>query len=593
MFGFRLIRDNEVGIVTKNMFGEKMRPGQIIATNGEIGIQAETLRPGLYWRMPIIWSIDKVRVTTIAPGEVGTIASIDGKPLPAGRLLGDEVECNVYQDAKAFLENGGYKGAQIGILKPGTYRINTSLFTVMKKAVTNIKKGQVGVAIAKDGTPLPSGLIVAPAPTQDCGHFQNGMEFIRNSGFRGPQLETLQPGEYYINPDLFEVATDNIATIPPGYVAVMISNVGTELETNVPAPHITTDPDLRQPPNEPGETPLITDKTQRGILADAVAPGSYNLNRYAYRTELVPTSAITIDWASNAGGRETAIQAVETHGNEKSVEFFRFSQLKVTAKDGFQLEVDVRLIIRIPPANAPSVIARFGTVNNLIEQVAHPLIDSSFRNDAGNKEAMDFVHSRKELQEQALLHAREEFSKYHVEVQGLLIAYIKVDQSLLDTQTKKQIAIQQKKQYVEEANAQQERINVMEQTARADKQAEVVAALLKVNIAENNAQATIKESEGTKQAIIMKAEGEAFAAKEVGKGIAEGYKAQVAEIGAENLTALNIFEKIATGKIKVMPEILVTSNGNGNNSADAVMNLLGATLATKLAENKPAQQETQ
>jgi uncharacterized membrane protein YqiK len=189
MFGFKLIRDDQVGIVTKNMFGEKMRPGQIVATNGEIGIQAETLRPGLYWRMPIIWSIDKVHVTTIEPGAVGTVASIDGKQLPPGRLLGDEVECNTFQDAKAFLENGGYKGAQVGILRPGTYRINTALFTVMKKAVTMVKKGQVGVAIAKDGTPLPSGLIIAPTPTHDCWHFQNGMEFIRNNGYRGLSLK--------------------------------------------------------------------------------------------------------------------------------------------------------------------------------------------------------------------------------------------------------------------------------------------------------------------------------------------------------------------------------------------------------------------
>ena len=80
---------------------------------------------------------------------------------------------------------------------------------------------------------------------------------------------------------------------------------------------------------------------------------------------------------------------------------------------------------------------------------------------------MEFVHSRTELQVQALEKAREEFSKYHVEVHGLLIAYINVDTQLLETQTKKEIAVQQQKQYEQEALAQEQRIAVAEKTARA------------------------------------------------------------------------------------------------------------------------------
>ncbi|MGA9140256.1 MAG: hypothetical protein WBZ29_08530 [Methanocella sp.] len=38
MFGFRLVKDDQVGIVTKNMFGRKMLPGQIIAMNKETGV---------------------------------------------------------------------------------------------------------------------------------------------------------------------------------------------------------------------------------------------------------------------------------------------------------------------------------------------------------------------------------------------------------------------------------------------------------------------------------------------------------------------------------------------------------------------------
>ncbi len=582
MFGFKLVKDDQVGIVTKNMFGRKMLPGQIIAMNKEIGVQADILMPGLYWRMPIVYKIEKTRVTRIEPGNIGIVESIDGKPIITGRLLGDEVECNSFQDATAFLESGGCKGPQIAVLRPGTYRINDRVFKVKVAPAVNIPTEKVGVVTAQDGVPLPSGYIVAPSPTKDCQHFQDGQAFINNSGYRGSQLETLQPGEYYINPLLFDVCIYDVAMVPPGYVAVIVSSVGIELEkSSISAPDISTQPMLHQPPIEAGETPLITDKTERGILKDPIAPGKYNLNRIGYRAELVPTSAVTIDWASSDGIRETQMYKTGSQARESAsvAEFFKFGQLRVTSKDGFQLEVDVRLIIRIPPANAPSVIARFGTVHNLIEQVAHPLIDSSFRNEAGKKAAMEFVHSRTELQKQALETAREEFAKYHVEVQGLLIAYIKVDEKLLETQTKKEIAVQQQQQYQQEALAQEQRIAVTEKTARADKQSDVIAAKLSIDIASDKAQALRREAEGIRDATKTKADGLAYEAQKVGEGTAAAYESQTRVLGANSIVAIKVIEEISKGNIKITPEVQVSGSGSDSGS-----NFFNAFIATLLKE---------
>ncbi|MCG6537907.1 MAG: hypothetical protein L7F78_25120, partial [Syntrophales bacterium LBB04] len=153
--GFRLIGPNEVGILTKNMQGKRMPEGQIIAREGEIGTQARTLMPGLYWKIPIIWSFTKTPVVMIDPDSIGLVESIDGEPLPKGRVLGDEVECNQFQDAKMFLDNHGKKGPQVGILRPGTYRINAKLFKITKANATRIPENSIGIAIAKDGIPLP------------------------------------------------------------------------------------------------------------------------------------------------------------------------------------------------------------------------------------------------------------------------------------------------------------------------------------------------------------------------------------------------------------------------------------------------------
>ncbi|MBI4334629.1 MAG: hypothetical protein HY673_25525 [Chloroflexi bacterium] len=162
--GLALIKDDEVGILNKKMFGKKMPEGQIVARQGEIGIQADILMPGLYWRNPIAWKIEKVEVTDVDPDEVGIVESIDGVPIPTGRFLGDEVACNSYQDASRFLERGGMKGPNVAILRPGTYRINTRVFNITKQPVTDIPKETVGVVVALDGVPLPSGYIFQGTP---------------------------------------------------------------------------------------------------------------------------------------------------------------------------------------------------------------------------------------------------------------------------------------------------------------------------------------------------------------------------------------------------------------------------------------------
>jgi uncharacterized membrane protein YqiK len=66
--GFALVRADEVGILTKKLSGKKLPQGKIIASEGEIGIQADTLMPGLYWRFPVVWKITKSKVTQIPRG---------------------------------------------------------------------------------------------------------------------------------------------------------------------------------------------------------------------------------------------------------------------------------------------------------------------------------------------------------------------------------------------------------------------------------------------------------------------------------------------------------------------------------------------
>src|SRR5256886_8999073 len=131
--GLYLIRSGEVGVLVKRLGGRKMPPGQVIARHGEIGTQAATLMPGLYWRMPVVWSMRRSKVIQVAENEIASVEAIDGRPLPKGRLLGDEVECNQFQDGEAFLANGGVKGPQVASHRPRRCQSNPFLFTKAKR----------------------------------------------------------------------------------------------------------------------------------------------------------------------------------------------------------------------------------------------------------------------------------------------------------------------------------------------------------------------------------------------------------------------------------------------------------------------------
>ena len=190
--GFFIIGARDVGVLTRKNFGKKLPAGHIIALTGEIGIQADTLRPGFYWRFPLLWGVKKSQVVLVPPGKIGTIKSVDGKPLPSGRILGDEVECDSFQNAEKFLTGGGYRGPQVGILRPGTYRVNQLAFTVEVVDATNIPENNIGIAVARDGLSLPTGYIIAPRPVgpddkpiADPQLFQNGQGFINAKGYRG------------------------------------------------------------------------------------------------------------------------------------------------------------------------------------------------------------------------------------------------------------------------------------------------------------------------------------------------------------------------------------------------------------------------
>ena len=191
-FGMVIIPEDKIGLVTKKfvLFGanRSLPDGKIIALNGEAGFQADTLAPGLYWGF-WVWqySIEQSDLTIVEKGKIGLVSAKDGVQLPTGSILARHVECDNFQDARAFLTTGGQRGKQVGYLNNGVYRINPQLFDIYAADLTYIEDGHVGVITSLDGTPLDQGNIAGKV-INDHNNFQDFDKFLAHGGQRGLQI---------------------------------------------------------------------------------------------------------------------------------------------------------------------------------------------------------------------------------------------------------------------------------------------------------------------------------------------------------------------------------------------------------------------
>src|SRR5258707_10089006 len=191
----------EIAIKERRYFGKKMPPGRVVATEGEVGIQADVLKPGLHViKYPFERIVRKVPLIEIGADEMGIVEAVDGEPMLPGRIFALDRAQNAHnnlQDPIAFIKQGGVKGIQLRTLPPGLWPIHPYLFRVSVAKTTVIPQGKVGVIIAADGASLDPGRLLGKSVA---GHlsFQNAELFVSAGGPRGPQVDILTPGTYRI-----------------------------------------------------------------------------------------------------------------------------------------------------------------------------------------------------------------------------------------------------------------------------------------------------------------------------------------------------------------------------------------------------------
>ncbi|MEH2205143.1 MAG: flotillin family protein [Nostoc sp.] len=557
--GLVVIGEREVGIVVRKftLSGRGLPAGSLIALNGEAGLQADTLAPGWHWGYwPWQYSVKKEPVVVVPQGEIALIVAADGASNPPERILGKIVACDNFQDARKFLTQGGEKGRQMGFLTAGTYRINTALFKVIMAAnasahgmtpeqlrVYSLASDKVGIVTTLDGLPISAGEL-AGSIIEGHDNFQNGQKFINGGGRRGLQEQTLLSGSWNLNPWFVQVEQVPMTEIPIGYVGVVISFVG-KAHQDVSGAAFTHG--------------NLVNQGHKGVWVEPLYPGKHPINSRIMKIELVPTTNIVLNWSGRT----------ERHSYDA-----KLASLTVRSRDGFAFDLEVAQIIHVGALDAPKVISRVGAMQNLVDHVLEPTIGNYFRNSAQDYTVLDFLTARSERQAEAAEYIKTALRAYDVQAIDTLIGDIQPPASLMQTQTDRKIAEEERKTYEVQQMAQTQRQQLVRETALADIQQEMVKSEQSVHIADLKAQAQIKQANGEAEGTKLRAIAEAEGIRATGNAKAETYRAGVEALGSQGYTAMQLMQIIGDRNVRLIPDVLVGSNGSNNGLVDGLLSMI-------------------
>lgn len=571
LFGVVIIAEDTIGIVYKKfvIFGSNrtLPDGAIIALNGEAGWQADTLAPGVhYWLWPWQYDVKHEELIVVRQGFVGVMEARDGMAVTGGRVLGRNVKCDSFQNARQFIQNGGERGPQIAVILPGSWRVNTMLFTMSPVEAEEIHDNMVGIVTTKDGKPLSVGEI---AGEEVAGHssFQDGQAFINAGGFKGPQVQVILAGRYNINPKFATIEQVPLTEVEIAHVGVVIAYVGDVGE------------DVTGDTFKHGN---LVHKDHKGVWVEPFDPGRYPINPRTHTVEPVSTANIVLNWATGKN---------ESHKLDEHL-----STIKVRSSDGFDYTMDVSQIIHIPRNDAPKVIARFGTVANLVTQVLEPTIGNYFRNAAQKSDVIAFLTERSIRQIEAKDAIKKALEEYNVVAVDTLIGDINPPPALMKPLTDRKIAEQEEITFGTQETAQDARKKLMQATATADTQAGVVTAQRSVEIAKFTADAAVARARGEAEAKTINAKadaevtmvtGDALASKTKAVGTAEAdvIKLKTEAMDPAKYAAVEIARALSTSGFRLVPDIMVAGGGDGKSGGTLVDVLLANLVKDGMVKN--------
>lgn len=609
IIGFRVIPNNKAAVIEKWWsFGGSLNE-QILALKGEAGYQPDLLRGGIHFLTPLMFKVRICPLVTIPQGQIAYVFARDGKPLEPTQTLGKIIpECNNFQNVRGFLQNGGQRGPQRGIIREGTYAFNLAQFVIITEdqtyylrlgsdtedgAITKMAevlrerngfspiviKGaddKVGIITVHDGPSLNQNDIIAPTVGDDSrnpdiyhNNFQDPEKFLKAGGFRGRQYQVLVEGTYFINRLFVTVELIDKTVIGVGFVGVVVSYIG-------PKGVDSTGDGYKH-----GE---LVATGSKGVWQQPLMPGKYAFNTYAGQVIRVPTTNIILKWISNQSG---------FHKYDENLK-----EVSLITKDAFEPSLPLSVVMHIDYKKAPLVIQRFGDIKMLVDQTLDPMVSAYFKNIGQTKTLIQIIQERNEIQRTSSQEMKDKFDHYNLELEEVLIGTPAASDNdnkievILTQLRDRQIAVEQVETYVQQQKAAVQERALTEAQSRAAQQRILTESEINIQVQGNQGEAEYRRSlqEAAKIKTIAAAEAEKESRVGIGKAIA--IEEQVKAYGGSQYQVIqDIMNKftaaIQEAKIDIVPKTVVNmGSGSGqNSSANAFELLLGLLVNEKLGVN--------
>ncbi|MBD3291834.1 MAG: hypothetical protein GF393_02855 [Armatimonadia bacterium] len=612
----RVIGPNQVGLVMKRFSWRQLEGDSPIALRGEAGYQADLLMPGWHFKLWIVYSVKPYPWAQVPAGEIGVVISQVGAPLPIGaksafyrRQFGN------FTDLRAFIANGGEKGVQRPVLPPGSLlpihpigflvltskgmygepidpklvakygALSAEHFKLVRIHPQRTEDGRdidvVGIVETLEGDPLPAGSIASRIGAFDDvremlrdrsvsdgqiveqllgnqndrhNNYQDFQAFLDAGGKIGLQHDPLLYGAYALNPFLVRVEVEPMLVVNQGEVAVIKSYVG------LPTQDTSGDEFKHGSLVRPGH---------RGIWHEPLRTGKYPLNPRIYDAAIVPTAILTLNWASASSA---------AHNLDR-----RLEQIVAKSREAFVFKIDLQVLIHVPDTKAPRVISMVGSMENLVNEVLQSAVGNHFRDKLQSLQAIRFIETRQQVQEDAFAHISERLKEYNVETRGVYIQDVVLPEGLVQVLTQREIAHQEIETFEKQREAQERRVSMEQAKGTADMQSDLAKSAVGVEIEQNNAEASKAKADGESTYISQTGTARGAEVRAIGLANAEAYERQVSAIGPEATAIVNAIKALAESGTPIVPQVLVVG-GEGGGSVEALAASLVADLGLKKKE---------
>jgi hypothetical protein len=537
---FVFVAADQVGHLKRIYAFEELPPGRVVALSGQKGPQAGVLGPGFHFIpfVRVLYEFEEYPLVQVPEGYYGQITAVDGAPMPAGMFMAPAIPDDrmaAMLNAETFLAEGGYRGPQETVLKPGSYRLNRYLFDVAvteDTAATVIPAGHVGVVKSNVATPGRACREEVVSATDDATAEALSVPLVPN-GCVGIWKEPLLPGAYYLNRRAYEVelVETRVQTweFKGGYVKRIV-DLTVDQQGNIRQ-------DQRQ----------VTEPMPEGAADRAVF---VKIEGWDIPVEL--RVLVQVD-------PEDAPVVVGSVGGLREVE----DRILVPA---------IRSIVRNVSGSAIRVPVRTedGTI-------AEPR-----RFETRPTRVLDLIDNREALEQTIEAITKAEGAKAGVDVREIRLGEPAIPPEILIPRLRQQLADQLSQAYVRETAAQNERIKTEQARATADEQPRLVESQIAVQVAQQREQE--REALGRAERKFL-------------EELAKGQSAQAGVLGQDRVALLQAMDKVLAtlerrpeivGLVsRLVPQTVVTSGAGGG--LDSAAAILGQTLmnATGVPDRAP------